>query len=84
MVQKTDAEVFYLRAALSEAFRVLDKDKGHEFVDELIQAAFKTHNVQERFLEAFNDMIPADIDQSGRKAVLDARDIARDNSSPMP
>ena len=83
MSDKIKAEHLYLRQALSEALRVITKDRGSEYVDEMIEAIFQSNNVQKIMLSAFEKMAPNDIDFNGRAAVLKALGAAKEYAEPL-
>lgn len=83
MSDKIKAEHLYLRQALSEALRVITKDRGPEYVDEMIEAIFQSNNVQKIMLSAFEKMSPNDIDFNGRAAVLKALGAAKEYPEPL-
>ncbi|MCD4509708.1 hypothetical protein LQT97_00525 [Brucella pseudogrignonensis] len=83
MSDKIKAEHLYMRYALSEALRVITKDRGPEYVDEMIEAIFQANNVQKIMLSAFDKMLPNDIDFNGRAAVLKALGAAKEYPEPL-
>lgn len=83
MSDKIKAEHLYLRFALSEALRVITKDRGAEYVDQMHEAIFRANNVQEIMLSAFDKMPPNDIDFNGRAAVLKALGAAKEYPEPL-
>lgn len=79
MTQKIAAEAHYLRIVLSEALRVLHRDKGQDFVDQLVEKSFFAHNVQGQV-----EGSAADFERYGREAVTRAVNLARANPEPFP
>lgn len=81
--QKRQAERLYVDSALAECLRVIGRDHGDEYVDQLISAIFEISNVQAALLEMHDEMPPPDIDQAGREAVGAAVDRARKTRTPL-
>lgn len=51
MSEHNGAKSHYLQAALAESFRIIERDHGAEYVDRLVDAIFRTFNVQDAVLE---------------------------------
>lgn len=69
MSEHNGAKSHYLQAALAESFRIIERDHGAEYVDRLVDAIFRTFNVQDAVLEHTDLLPPPNDDHAGREVI---------------
>lgn len=77
------SENAYLGSALTEALKVIQRDHGADFVDRLVEEIFRQRNIQEAFLDEYDDNVGAEMDKYGRAAITIAVESAKRNPRPL-